>query len=84
MKDPKNAKKDVEQLKELVRKNLAKNPSYYVENTAFGVKGMGYTKDAPGLGEGEPAKGKFKASGYGDLSESIKEIAKSINETGIN
>ena len=45
---------------------------------------MGYTKDAPGLGEGEPAKGKFKASGYGDLSESIKEIAKSINETGIN
>jgi hypothetical protein len=84
MKDPKNAKKDVEQLKELVRKNLAKNSSHYVENAAFGVKGMGYTKEAPGLGEGKPAKGKFKASGYGDLNESIKEIAKSINETGIS
>jgi hypothetical protein len=84
MKDPKNAEKDVEQLKEIVRKNLAKNPSYYVENAAFGVKGIGYTKEAPGLGEPKEAKGKYKASGYGDLNESIKNIAKSINETGTN
>jgi hypothetical protein len=67
MKDPKNADKTVDELKEIVRKNLANNPSHYVENAAFGVKGIGYTKDAAGLGEGEPAKGKYKASGYGDL-----------------
>jgi len=67
MKDPKNADKTVDELKEIVRKNLAKNRSYYVENAAFGVKGIGYTKEAPGLGEPKPAKGKYKASGYGDL-----------------
>jgi hypothetical protein len=67
MKDPKNVDKTIDQLKEIVRKNLAKNSSYYVENAAFGIKGIGYTKEAAGLGEGEPAKGKYKASGYGDL-----------------
>jgi len=67
MKDPKNAEKTIDELKEIVRKNLAKNSSYYVENAAFGIKGIGYTKDAPGLGESEPAKGKYKASGYGDM-----------------
>ncbi len=67
MKDPKNAEKTIDELKEIVRKNLSKNPSYYVENAAFCIKGIGYTKDAPGLGEGEPAKGKYKSSGYGDI-----------------
>jgi hypothetical protein len=67
MKDPKNTDKTIDELKEIVRKNLAKNSSFYVENAAFGIKGIGYTKDAAGLGEGEPAKGKYKASGYGDL-----------------
>ena len=67
MKDPKNVDKTIDQLKEIVRKNLSKNPSYYVENAAFGIKGIGYTKEAAGLGEGEPAKGKYKASGYGDM-----------------
>ena len=69
MKDPKNADKTVDELKEIVRKNLAKNSSFYVENAAFGVKGIGYTKDAAGLGEGEPAKGKYKSSGYGDIKK---------------
>jgi len=69
MKDPKNADKTVDELKEIVRKNLAKNPSFYVENAAFGVKGIGYTKDVAGLGEGEPAKGKHKSSGYGDIKK---------------
>ena len=67
MKDPKNVDKTIDELKEIVRKNLAKNRSYYVENAAFGIKGIGYTKEAPGLGEGKPAKGKYKASGYGDI-----------------
>jgi len=67
MKDPKNAEKTIDELKEIVRKNLSKNPSYYVENAAFGIKGIGYTKDAAGLGESGEAKGKYKASGYGDM-----------------
>jgi hypothetical protein len=67
MKDPKNVDKTIDELKEMVRKNLAKNPTFYVENAAFGIKGIGYTKDAPGLGEGKPAKGKYKSSGYGDI-----------------
>lgn len=67
MKDPKNVDKTIDQLKEIVRKNLSKNPSYYVENAAFGIKGIGYTKEAPGLGTPKEAKGKYKASGYGDI-----------------
>jgi len=49
MKDPKNADKDVAQLKEIVAKNLAKDANYYVKDGQFGVKGLGYTDDAPGL-----------------------------------
>ena len=67
MKDPKNSDKTVDELKEIVRKNLAKNKTYYVENAAFGIKGIGYTKEAPGLGEPKEPKGKYKASGYGDI-----------------
>jgi hypothetical protein len=67
MKDPKNAKKTVDELKEIVRKNLVKSPTYYVENAAFGIKGIGYTKNNVALGEPQAAKGKYKASGYGDL-----------------
>ena len=69
MKDPKNANKTIDELKEIVRKNLAKNRSHYVENAAFGIKGIGYTKEAPGLGEPKEAKGKYKASGYGDIKK---------------
>lgn len=67
MRDPKNVDKTIDQLKEIVRKNLEKNPSFYVENVAFGIKGIGYTKEAPGLGEPKEPKGKYKASGYGDI-----------------
>ena len=69
MKDPKNAEKTIDELKEIVRKNLAKNRSYYVENAAFGVKGIGYTDEAPGLTAGKEPKGKWKASGYGDIKK---------------
>ena len=67
MKDPKNVDKTVDELKEIVRKNLAKSRTYYVENAAFGVKGIGYTDEAPGLTAGKEPKGKYKASGYGDI-----------------
>ena len=73
MKDPKNADKTMQQLKDIVLKNLSKDPIHYTKDGQFGVKGLGYTTEAPGLGEPKEAKGKYKSSGYGDLKES-KEI----------
>jgi len=81
MKDPKNADKDVEELRAIVAKNLAKDNQYYVKNGQFGVKDLGYTTEAPGLGEPKPAKGKHAPSGYGDipkyteLKESVLRLA---------
>jgi hypothetical protein len=80
MKDPKNADKTVDELKEIVAKNMAKDSLYYVKNAAFGVKGIGYQTEVPGLGTPKEATGKYKSSGYGDLKESILEIAREINE----
>jgi len=59
----------LEKATEKVKKNLDKNSLFYLENAAFGVKGLGYTKEAPGLGEPKEAKGKYKSSGYGNLKE---------------
>ena len=69
MKDPKNADKTMQQLKDIVLKNLAKDPIHYTKEGQFGVKDLGYTTEAPGLGEPKEAKGKWKSSGYGDLNE---------------
>ena len=49
MEDPKNEGKDVAELKEIVAKNLAKDKTYYTTETQFGIKGIGYTDEAPGL-----------------------------------
>ena len=57
---------------EIVVKKLGKDPMYYVENAMFGVEGIGYQDDLPGLTPKE-IKGKYKASGYGDLKEQLKK-----------
>lgn len=49
IKNPKNADKTVEEVKSIVSKNLAKDPLYYVKGGQFGVDGLGYTEDVPGL-----------------------------------
>jgi hypothetical protein len=72
MKDPKNADKTGDELKDIVVKNLAKDPLHYTKDGEFGVKGLGYTTEAPGLGEPKPAKGPHKSSGYGDLDTDKK------------
>jgi hypothetical protein len=77
MKDPKNADKDVEELRAIVAKNLAKDINHYVKDGQFGVKGVGYTTEAPGLGEPKEPKGKFKASGYGDIPK-YAELKESV------
>ena len=74
MKDPKNADKTMQELKGMVFKNLTKDPIHYTKDGQFGVKGLGYTTEAPGLGTPKEAKGKYKSSGYGDLNESIQPI----------
>jgi hypothetical protein len=71
MKDPKNADKTMQELKDMVLKNLAKDPIFYTKEGQFGVKGLGYSVDHPGLGEPKEPKGKYKASGYGDLNEGV-------------
>ena len=76
MQNSDNKDKSVGELKDIVRKNLAKNELYYVENGQFGLEGVGYTKDAPGLGDTVEPKGKYKSSGYGDLKEEIKKLIK--------
>jgi len=72
MQDPKNEEKTVEELKSIVAKNLAKDQLHYVKDGQFGIKGVGYTTEHPGLGTPKEAKGKYKSSGYGNLNESLK------------
>jgi NADH:ubiquinone oxidoreductase subunit len=73
MKDPKNKDKSVDELKNIVLKNMTKDINYYHINASFGVKGIGYTSEAPGAGIPKEPKGKYKSSGYGDLKESLNE-----------
>ena len=78
-KDPKNEGKTDQELLEIVYKNLAKDSIYYTKNGQFGEKDLGYTNEAPSLGEPEEPKGEYKSSGYGKL----KENKESINEIAI-
>ena len=78
MKDPKNSEKTMEELKDMVFKNLAKDPIYYTKNAQFGVKDLGYTDEATALGEPKEAKGKYKSSGYGDLNENIEKFKSDV------
>ena len=68
MKQEKNADKTIEEIKDIVFKNLAKDPIYYTKTGQFG-EDIGYEDDAPGLGEPKEPKGKYKSSGYGNLKE---------------
>lgn len=80
MKDPKNADKTMQQLKDIVFKNLQKDPIHYTKDGQFGVKGLGYTTEAPGLGEPKEAKGKYKSSGYGDLKEGVEKFMSDVED----
>ena len=82
MKDPKNADKTEDELKEMVAKNLSGDPTYYTTNQAFGIMDIGYTEDAPGLGSPKEIKGEYKGSGYGE--ETKKDIPEGEVGTGYN
>ena len=81
MQDPKNQGKSVDELKQIVAKNLGKDWNYYAKNAQFGIKGIGYTKEAPGLGEPKEPKGKYKASGYGDIPEKTEKPKSNTKDT---
>jgi len=72
MKDPKNADKTMQQLKDIVLKNLSKDPIHYTKDGQFGVKDLGYVTEYPGLGTPKEPKGKYASSGYGNLSEGME------------
>ena len=45
----KNPYKTLDEIRSIVSKNLGKDKLYYAKNAAFGVEGIGYTDDVPGL-----------------------------------
>lgn len=76
MQDPKNAEKSVDDLKEIVTKNMAKDFNYYMKNAAFGIKGLGYQTSK----EPKAPTGKYKSSGYGNLKENKSGVRKSYDQ----
>ena len=56
-----NSQLTLDEAKELVIKNLAKDPLHYVKEGQFGVKGVGYTQP-----KSQKADGKSAGSGYGE------------------
>jgi len=69
MKNPKNADKTEQELKDIVKKNLEKNPLFYVEDAQFGLEGIGYKEELPGLGKGKMIKDAGKGGGYGEATK---------------
>ena len=61
----KDPKLTMDEAKEIVAKNLEKDPIFYTKNAAFKVDGLGYQE----LENGKEPTGKYKSSGYGDLKE---------------
>ena len=83
MEDPKNEDKSVDELKEIVAKNLAKDRTYYATEAQFGIKAIGYTDDAPGLKVSDKEiKGKYASSGMEEvkLKEGMIKLTDLINE----
>jgi hypothetical protein len=62
--------------KDVVAKNLAKDPLYYMKNAAFGVKGFRIQE----LKNGKEPTGKHKSSGYGDLKENKMNKSTQLKE----
>ena len=78
--DVANKDKTKEELIDLVIKNIDKNPLYYVEEAQFGIKGIGYSEDQPGLGKGKMVKDAGKGGGYGEATK--KDFPKGEVGTG--
>jgi len=78
--DVANEDKTKQELIDLVIKNISKNPLYYVEEAQFGIKGIGYTEEAPALGKGKMVKDPGVGGGYG--TETKKDFPEGEVGTG--
>jgi len=93
MKNPKNSNKTMDELKKIVFKNLAKDSIYYTKNGQFGIDGLGYETEAPGLGKGTQVKNAGAGGGYGeatkkkfpvgDVGTGYMEVPKKIKGSGL-
>jgi len=72
----KDPKLTMDEAKEVVAKNLEKDPIFYTKNAAFKVDGIGYEE----LKQQEEPKGKHKSSGYGDLKENKMSKSEDLKE----
>jgi len=64
-----NPDMSLDEAKEMVTKNLAKDPLYYVKEGQFGVEGLGYQES-----KNQEVSGNHKSSGYSDkLKDVVKE-----------
>ena len=84
MQDEKNKDKSVDELKQIVLKNMVKDVNYYHTEASFGIKGIGYKKDVVGGGEPVEPKGKYKSSGYGDMPKTVKEGLNEAKRPSVN
>ena len=71
-----NSKLSLEEAKDVVAKNLAKDSLYYMKNAAFGIEGLGYETST----EPKEPTGKYKSSGYGDLKENNMNKSTQLKE----
>jgi hypothetical protein len=77
LRDEKNNGKTGDELKDIVVKNLAKDPLYYTKNGEFGTKEVGYTDNSPGLSnQTQPKTKEATVLGGHDKVNSESEIVK--------
>ena len=72
----KDPKLTMDEAKEVVAKNLEKDPIFYTKNAAFKVDGLGYEE----LKQQDEPTGKHKSSGYGDLKENKMSKSTDLKE----
>lgn len=73
-----NPDKSLEEIKEIVAKNLAKDQLYYKKNAMFGVEGLGLEEM-----KSDEVSGNHKSSGYSDkLKALVKESLGGVVTTG--
>ena len=73
LKNPKNVDLTEAELKEIVAKNLESNRLYYTEEAQFGIEGIGYTEDAPGLAPSKSDQMVPVKEGHIKLGDLLKE-----------
>ena len=83
MKQEKNADKTIDEIKDIVFKNLAKDPLHYVKEGQFGVQGLGYKEAKQQQSDGESYGGSgfsTKLKDGGDSMELVKESKELVLE----